>query len=162
MRTTLVPAVVASWLLGGPATWADPGTSQILRWDETSLAYVEADCGTFQILSDSRFDWMVKLSDGVMVANHIKGDVRYYNSKDPTIVLDSSWIQNNTQIDLVTGDFKATIAARIMVPGVGPISKETGLFVANMYTFTLYRSTGWNDYVNGNWLAPLCEYLAPR
>ncbi len=139
---------------------ADGAVIQIVRWEEASVGYLEADCGDFQILSDSQLHWMVKLADDVLVANHIRGDVRYYNSTDATIALDGSWVQNNTEIDLATGDFKATLVAKIMVPGVGPISKETGLFVANM-DGTLYRSTGWNDYVDGNW-ALVCEYLAAK
>ncbi len=160
MWKTRVAALAASWVLGEAGAQAAPGAVQVLRWQETSLAYVEADCGSFQILSDSLIDWTVKLEDGVMVANHLRGDMRYYNSNDPTIALDSNWIQNNTWIDLETGDFKATIAAHMVVPGVGPIWRETGLFVANMYTATLYRSTGWDDYTNGNFAAPVCEYLA--
>ena len=160
MWKTLVGVLAATCLFGEAGAQAAPGAVQVLRWQETSLAYIEADCGTFQILSDAVIDWMVKLEDGVMVANHLKEDMRYYNSNDPTIGLDASWIQNNTWIDLETGDFKATITAHMVVPGVGPLYRETGLFVANMYGSRLYRSTGWNDYLEGTWAGPVCEYLA--
>ncbi len=160
MRKLLLAVAGAICAIAATNARADGAVIQIFRWEEASVGYVEADCGDFQILSDSHLHWMVKLADSVLVANHIRGDVRYYNSTDPTIALDGSWVQNNTEIDVATGDFKATLVAKIMVPGVGPISKETGLFVANM-DGTLYRSTGWNDYVNGNW-ALVCEYLAAK
>ncbi len=160
MWKTLVGVLAATWVLGEAGAQAGPGAVQVLRYQDSSLAYVEADCGSFQILSDAVYDWTVKLENGVMVANHLKGNVRYYNSNDPTVALDSEWIQNNTWIDLETGDFKATISAHMVVPGVGQLWRETGLFVANMYSATLYRSTGWNDYIYGNWAGPVCEYLA--
>jgi hypothetical protein len=161
MRKTLV--VTLGIALLSTIARGDPGRVEIMRFATSDVGVPIADCGTFMVLNDATYDWMVKLVDGVLVANHIRvSDARHYNSNDPTISVDAvpGEVQNNVHIDTETGNFTAAAPIfKVVVPGEGPIFMETGFFAANMYTLELSRSTGWNDYADGNYAA-LCDYLA--
>jgi hypothetical protein len=162
MKRIVLSVLSMAWLSAGSVAWAgDTGPVTFERYTENIQGELQADCGAFQILADYKIIWEIKYVNGVMVANHLRFDpAKFYNSTDPAIYVMSGpgEQQNNNHIDLATGEVRATMHFKVIVPG-GPLYMETGLFVFKIGTGTGAYSTGLNDYVNGSF-ATLCDYLS--